>query len=199
MSASCSPRPLLGERRAASFETAGKTLHEDAGIRLWTLDEDKNSPFGSVLIASIKTKMHAISPEVAEGLQLAVDMAEKDYQGVVIWSGDDPFSAGADLQAMLPAFMAVGVSAIDEAEAHLQQTMLKLRYANVPVISAIRGHGAGRRLRDRGAQRTPCGGHGKLHRPGGSGRGPGARRRRPGLHCAPRGGELRHVHRSRTC
>jgi 3-hydroxyacyl-CoA dehydrogenase len=77
------------------------------------------------VIASIKTKMHAISPEVAEGLQLAVDMAEKDYQGVVIWSGDDPFSAGADLQAMLPAFMAVGVSAIDEAEAHLQQTMLR--------------------------------------------------------------------------
>jgi 3-hydroxyacyl-CoA dehydrogenase len=70
-------------------------------------------------------------------------MAEKDYQGVVIWSGDDPFSAGADLQAMLPAFMAVGVSAIDEAEAHLQQTMLKLRYANVPVISAIRGMALG--------------------------------------------------------
>jgi 3-hydroxyacyl-CoA dehydrogenase len=70
-------------------------------------------------------------------------MAEKDYQGVVIWSGDDPFSAGADLQAMLPAFMAVGVSAIDEAEHFLQQTMLRLRYASVPVISAIRGMALG--------------------------------------------------------
>ncbi len=125
------PESVLGSKPQA-FETAGKTLHEDKGIRLWTLDDE-------VLIASIKTKMHAISPEVAEGLQLAVDMAEKDYQGVVIWSGDDPFSAGADLQAMLPAFMAVGVSAIDEAEHHLQQTMLRLRYASVPVISAIRG------------------------------------------------------------
>ncbi|HYF44413.1 MAG TPA: 3-hydroxyacyl-CoA dehydrogenase/enoyl-CoA hydratase family protein, partial [Ramlibacter sp.] len=125
------PETVLGSQ-APTFETAGKTLHEDAGIRLWTLD-------GEVLIASIKTKMHAISPEVAEGLQQAVDLAEKDYQGVVIWSGDEPFSAGADLQAMLPAFMMVGVSAIEEAEHHLQQTMLKLRYANVPVISAIRG------------------------------------------------------------
>jgi 3-hydroxyacyl-CoA dehydrogenase len=107
-------------------------LHEDASIRLWTLDDQ-------VVIASIKTKMHAISPEVCEGLQLAVDMAEKDYQGVVIWSGDEPFSAGADLQAMLPAFMAVGVSAIDDAEEHMQQTMLRLRYAIVPVVSAIRG------------------------------------------------------------
>src|ERR1700712_4314475 len=83
--------------------------------------------------------MHAISPEVAEGLQQAVALAEQDYQGLVIWSGDEPFSDGADLQAMLPAFMAVGGSAIDEAEHHLQTTMLRLRYASVPVISAIRG------------------------------------------------------------
>ena len=129
------PETVLGSK-AQGFETAGKTLHENAAIRLWTLDDD-------VVIASIKSKMHAISPEVAEGLQLAVEIAEKDYQGVVIWSGDDPFSAGADLQAMLPAFMAVGVSAIDEAEHFLQQTMLRLRYSNVPVISAIRGMALG--------------------------------------------------------
>jgi len=136
------PEAVLGSQ-AHGYATAGKTLHEDKAIRLWTLDEDRGSPFGSVLIASIKTKMHAISPEVAEGLQLAVDMAEKDYQGVVIWSGDEPFSVGADLQAMLPAFMAVGVSAIDEAEQHLQQTMLRLRYASVPVVAAIRGMALG--------------------------------------------------------
>ena len=113
-------------------ETAGKTLHEDDAIRLWTLDDD-------VLIASIKTKMHAISPDVAEGLSLAVDMAEKDYQGLVIWSPDEMFSAGADLQAMLPAFMMAGVGAIDEVEHELQKVMLKLRYASVPTISAVRG------------------------------------------------------------
>jgi 3-hydroxyacyl-CoA dehydrogenase len=129
------PETVLGSN-AQKFDTAGKTLHEDDSIRLWTLDDE-------VLIASIKTKMHAISPEVAEGLQAAIDLAEKEYQGLVIWSGDDPFSVGADLQAMLPAFVAVGVSAIDEAEQFLQQTMLRLRYANVPVISAIRGMALG--------------------------------------------------------
>jgi 3-hydroxyacyl-CoA dehydrogenase len=129
------PETVLGSD-APGFETAGKTLHEDDSIRLWTLDDE-------VVIASIKTKMHAISPEVAEGLQMAIDIAEKDYQGLVIWSGDDPFSAGADLQAMLPAFVAVGVSAIEDAEHFLQQTMLRLRYANVPVISAIRGMALG--------------------------------------------------------
>ncbi|MBA3771981.1 MAG: 3-hydroxyacyl-CoA dehydrogenase/enoyl-CoA hydratase family protein [Ramlibacter sp.] len=137
------PETVPGSK-APGFETAGKTLHESGAIRLWTLDADQDGPSGGqVVIASIKTKMHAISPEVAEGLQLAVEIAEKDYQGVVIWSGDDPFSAGADLQAMLPAFMAVGVSAIDEAEHFLQQTMLRLRYAGVPVVSAIRGMALG--------------------------------------------------------
>ncbi len=125
------PETLRGES-LPRFEGAGSTLYEDDAIRLWTLE-------GQILVASLKTKMHTISPDVAEGLSMAVDMAEKDYQGVVIWSGDEPFSAGADLQAMLPGFMMGGVAVIDEAEAELQRIMLKLRYANVPVVSAIRG------------------------------------------------------------
>ncbi len=126
------PEALLGEA-LPDFKTAGTTLHEDDAIRLWTLDDHP------VVIASIKTKMHAISPDVAEGLAMAVDLAEKDYDAVVIWSGDEPFSAGADLQAMLPAFMMAGVSAVEGAEQELQNTMLRIRYAGVPVVSAIRG------------------------------------------------------------
>jgi 3-hydroxyacyl-CoA dehydrogenase len=125
------PESVLGSH-APRLENAGTTLYEDGSIRLWTLE-------GQVLIASLKTKMHAISPEVAEGLQRAVDLAERDYQGLVIGSGDEPFSVGADLQAMLPAFMAVGVRAIEDTEHFLQQTMLRIRYAAVPVVSAIRG------------------------------------------------------------
>ena len=125
------PESVLGAQ-ALKAEAAGTTLHEDEAIRLWTLDQQ-------VLIASIKTKMHALSPGVIEGLMQALDLAEANYQGMVIWSPDDMFSAGADLQAMLPAFMMVGVSAIDGAEAEMQQAMLRLRYATVPVISAVRG------------------------------------------------------------
>ncbi len=125
---------------AAAFETAGKTLHEDAAIRLWTLDSDDNRPAGTgVVIASIKTKMHVISMDVMAGLEKAVELAEADYQGVVIWSGDEPFCAGADLQGMLPAFMSGGVALLSEAMQEVQRIMLRLRYANVPVVSAVRG------------------------------------------------------------
>ena len=125
------PESVLGAS-APDAATAGKTLHEDDAIRLWTMDDD-------VVIASIKTKMHAISPDVSEVLAMGIEMAEKDYKGLVIWSPDEMFSAGADLQAMLPAFMMGGAKAIDGAEAELQQVMLKLRYASVPVIAAVRG------------------------------------------------------------
>lgn len=128
------PEDVLGSK-APAFETAGTTLHEDDAIRLWTLGGANDD----VLIASIKTKMHAISPDVAEGLAMGVDLAEKSYKGMVIWSNDEMFSAGADLQAMLPAFMMGGAKAIEGAEAELQNVMLKLRYAAVPVVSAIRG------------------------------------------------------------
>ena len=128
------PEAVLGSNEPA-FETAGTTLHEDDAIRLWTLDGDP----GDVLIASIKTKMHAISPDVAEGLALGVDLAEKSYKGLVIWSNHEMFSAGADLQSMLPAFMMGGAAMIDGVEAELQNVMLRLRYAAVPVVSAIRG------------------------------------------------------------
>ncbi|WP_397412615.1 3-hydroxyacyl-CoA dehydrogenase NAD-binding domain-containing protein [Polaromonas sp.] len=128
------PEKLLGEA-LPDFMTAGTTLHEDDAIRLWTLAGEQ----GDVLIASIKTKMHAISPDVVEGLAMGVDLAEKSYKGLVIWSNDEMFSAGADLQAMLPAFMMAGVSAVEGAEAEMQRVMLKLRYAAVPVVSAVRG------------------------------------------------------------
>ncbi|MBC7704957.1 MAG: 3-hydroxyacyl-CoA dehydrogenase/enoyl-CoA hydratase family protein [Rhodoferax sp.] len=122
---------VLGSQTSRAT-TAGKTLFEDDAIRLWTLED-------AVVIASIKTKMHAISPDVVEGLVRALELAEQAYEGLVIWSPDEMFSVGADLQAMLPAFMIAGVSAIDGAEQELQNAMLRLRYASVPTVSAIRG------------------------------------------------------------
>jgi 3-hydroxyacyl-CoA dehydrogenase len=119
---------------AVSYKSAGTTVFEDASIRLWT---HAHSP--TVLIASIKTKMHAISPHVAEGLMRGVQTAQADYDAMVVWTGSGPFSAGADLQAMLPGFMVGGLDAIDAVEHELQQVMLAIRYAQVPVISAVAG------------------------------------------------------------
>jgi 3-hydroxyacyl-CoA dehydrogenase len=126
---------VLGSQ-APDAATAGKTLFEDASIRLWTLDDE-------VIIASIKSKMHAIGEGVTQGLFKGLQMAETDYKGLVVWSPDAPFSAGADLQSMMPAFMSGGGKAIEPLEKALQDFMLAVRYSNVPTVAAIHGMALG--------------------------------------------------------
>ncbi|MGE0313132.1 MAG: 3-hydroxyacyl-CoA dehydrogenase/enoyl-CoA hydratase family protein [Lautropia sp.] len=130
---------LTGEAVAAPT-TAGTTVFEDESIRLWTLEE---RGLDEVLVASIKTKMNAIGPGVTAGLVKAVELAEAQYQGVVVWSPGSldggAFSAGADLQAMLPLFMSGGAKAIGPEEKKLQDAMLTLRYAQVPTVAAVSG------------------------------------------------------------
>ena len=129
------PELLRGEAGPRP-DTAGKTLLETDAIRVWTLDDE-------VVIATLKTKMRAISPDAGEGLMEAINLAEADYKGLVIWPGDDPFSVGADLQAMLPGYVAGGAGLVDSMEKELQELMLRLRYANVPTVAAIRGMALG--------------------------------------------------------
>ncbi|MDM0114649.1 3-hydroxyacyl-CoA dehydrogenase/enoyl-CoA hydratase family protein [Variovorax sp. J22R133] len=129
------PESVYGSK-ALEANDAGTTISDEGDVRVWTLD-------GEVLIASIQSKMHAISPDVAEALGAAVELAEKEYKGLVIWSPDEMFSVGADLQAMLPAFVVAGIGAVEGAEHELQNVMLKIRYAGVPVVSAVRGMALG--------------------------------------------------------
>jgi len=126
---------VLGEG-SPTGATAGTTFFEDDSVRIWHQGDD-------VLILSLKTKMHVIGPDVIAGMEKAVAEAEKNYKGLVIWSADaaegGAFSAGADLQSMLPLFMSGGVKAIEPMVAKLQQAHLALKYANVPVVAAVAG------------------------------------------------------------
>ncbi len=127
------PQTVLGEA-AADPRSAGTTVFEDESIRLWAAPGA-----GDVLLASFKTKMNTLGPGVISGLHKAVEEAEQHFAALVVWQAGEVFSAGADLQAMLPAFMAGGAKAIEPEEKKLQDVMLRLRYAQVPVVAAIRG------------------------------------------------------------
>jgi 3-hydroxyacyl-CoA dehydrogenase len=124
----------------AEGKTAGDTLFEDESIRLWTMAD---RGVHDVLIASIKTKMNAIGPGVIAGLLKGLDLAEANYKGLVIWSPGSlhggAFSAGADLNAMLPLFMSGGANAIGPEEKKLQEALLRLRYSQVPTVAAVAG------------------------------------------------------------
>jgi 3-hydroxyacyl-CoA dehydrogenase len=125
------PEDVLGAGAPDPLNSGSEEFRNDE-IRVWTLD-------GEVLIASITAKLHLISPAVTEGLLKAVDIAERSYKGLVIWSPDDVFSAGANLEALMPVFMKSGAKGIAPEQKKLQDMMLRVRYASVPVVSAMRG------------------------------------------------------------
>ncbi|THC44247.1 3-hydroxyacyl-CoA dehydrogenase/enoyl-CoA hydratase family protein [Massilia sp. Mn16-1_5] len=127
--------PVLGAG-AQDAKTAGTTVHEDDSVRIWHTGDD-------VLIISLKTKMHVIGDGVVKGLQRAMAEAEKNFKGLVIWNTDategGAFSAGADLQSALPAFMTGGAKAMDPMVRELQNTFMQMKYSNVPVVAAVAG------------------------------------------------------------
>lgn len=127
--------PLAGEG-AADGKTAGVTVFEDESVRIWHQNDE-------VLVLSFKTKMHVIGQGVIDGINKAIDEAQKNFKGLVIWHADaaegGAFSAGADLQSMLPLFMSGGVKAIEPVVHQLQQAHQRLKYASVPVVAAVAG------------------------------------------------------------
>nr|WP_218905144.1 3-hydroxyacyl-CoA dehydrogenase/enoyl-CoA hydratase family protein [Paraburkholderia bryophila] len=135
--------PLVGET-SADPKTYGKTLFETDAVRAWV---DDRAGENDVLIVSFKSKMNTIGPSVIDGLTQAIELAEKDYKGLVVWQPTSlklgtpggPFSAGANLEEAMPAFMMGGAKGIEPFVKKFQQGMLRVKYASVPVISAVSG------------------------------------------------------------
>jgi len=121
------PERLLGEP-----QNTGTTVKEMDGIRLWTLSDD-------VLIASLKTKMGVIDDSAVEGLNAAIETAERDFDGLVIWQPKGPFSAGANLKAAAEAIQRGDLDSVRSLVAGFQAANLRLRYAAVPSVAAVRG------------------------------------------------------------
>jgi 3-hydroxyacyl-CoA dehydrogenase len=80
------PDHLLGESREY-----GETIFETNGVRCWHTGDD-------IAIVSFKSRMHAIGDDVLDGVQQAIDTAEKNYMGLVVWQTEPPFSVGANLK-----------------------------------------------------------------------------------------------------
>jgi len=135
--------PLVGDD-GCDPKAYGKTLFETDSVRAWV---DDRAGEDDVVIVSFKTKMNTIGPGVLDGLAQAIDLAEKSYKGVVVWQPTSlklgtpggPFSAGANLEEAMPAFMMGGAKGIEPFVKKFQQGMLRVKYANVPVVAAVSG------------------------------------------------------------
>jgi 3-hydroxyacyl-CoA dehydrogenase len=92
-----------------------------------------------ILGLEFHTKMNAIGAEVIEGIHTAINLAEKDFRGLVIGNDAPNYSAGANL-AML--YMYALEQEYDEIELMIRQfqnAMMRIRYSAVPVVAAPSG------------------------------------------------------------
>ncbi len=121
------PDPVLGERA-----DPGQTVFETDAVRMWH-DGD------GIAVLGFKTKMNTVSDGVLAGILEAVDRAERDFQGLVLWQAKEPFSAGADLSGAMASLQAGKVAEFEAMVKTFQATSQRIKYALVPVVAAVRG------------------------------------------------------------
>ncbi|TJZ66117.1 3-hydroxyacyl-CoA dehydrogenase/enoyl-CoA hydratase family protein [Chitiniphilus eburneus] len=119
----------------------GETLFENDSVRMWLPPQSGGG--GDVPVLSFTTKAHAVGANVLAGVQQAIRIAEAGYPGLVIWHPEAPFSVGADLASMGPAFMTGDFGAIETMVAEFQNTSMAIKYAKVPVVGAAQGYAFG--------------------------------------------------------
>lgn len=83
-----------------------------------------------------KTKMNTIGGEVLEGVNKAVERAEKDFRGLIIANEGANFSAGANVGLIFMLAAEQEYDELDMAVRLFQKTTMRLRYSAIPVIVA---------------------------------------------------------------
>ncbi len=85
------------------------------------------------------TKMNSIGGEVLEGLNKAISVAEEKFKGLVIANEGANFSAGANVGMIFMLAIEQEYDELDMAIRMFQNSMMRVRYSSVPVVSAPHG------------------------------------------------------------
>ena len=107
---------------------------------IWENSDSVIKDIGDEIInLEFRTKMNTLGQGVLMGINKAVDLAEKNYKGIVIGNEGSHFSAGANLGAIFMASAEQEYDEINIAIKFFQDSMMKLRYSSIPVIAAPHG------------------------------------------------------------
>jgi 3-hydroxyacyl-CoA dehydrogenase len=83
-------RQAVPDRVLGEAPNLGTTVFETDAVRTWTSGDD-------IAVVSFKSKMHSIGEDVLDGVMQAIDEAERNFRGLIIWQTEPPFSIGANL------------------------------------------------------------------------------------------------------
>ncbi len=89
-----------------------------------------------ILNAEIHSKMNTIGGDVIQGINKAIDLAEKEYRGLVIGNDGALFSAGANIGMIFMLAVEQDFDELNMAVKMFQDTSMRLRYSSIPVVAA---------------------------------------------------------------
>lgn len=96
-----------------------------------------------ILNCEFQSKMNTIGGDVLAGLNKAIDLAEKDFEGLIIGNQGANFSVGANIGMIFMMAVEQEYDELNAAIKYFQDTMMRMRYSSIPTISAPHGMSLG--------------------------------------------------------
>ena len=117
------------ELRIAALKDSGKLIKKNLGASLVDLGD-------GALGVEVHTKMNTLDPDVIAMFGQAVEVAEKDFEAIVIGNDGEHFGAGANLMLIMMAAQQKAWDQVEKIIRGLQASLQQLKYARVPVVAA---------------------------------------------------------------
>ncbi|CAN5255003.1 3-hydroxyacyl-CoA dehydrogenase/enoyl-CoA hydratase family protein [soil metagenome] len=106
-----------------------KAVFKNSGVVVQDLGD-------GILNVEFRSKMNTIGGDVLDGLNRALDMAEKEYRGLVVSNNGANFSVGANIGMIFMMAVEQEYDELNMAVKYFQDTMMRMRYSSIPTISA---------------------------------------------------------------
>lgn len=114
-----------------SFEKE-QVVFENTGVRVTDLGD-------GILNAEFRSKMNAIGGDVLAGLNRAIDIAEQQFDGLVVGNQGANFSVGANIGMIFMLAAEQEYEELNMAVKYFQDSVMRLRYSSIPTVVAPHG------------------------------------------------------------
>lgn len=92
-----------------------------------------------ILNVEFQSKMNSIGGDVLAGLNKGIDLAEKDFDGLVVGNQGANFSVGANIGMIFMMAVEQEYDELNMAVKYFQDTVMRLRYSSIPTVVAPHG------------------------------------------------------------
>ncbi|APG63988.1 3-hydroxyacyl-CoA dehydrogenase [Tenacibaculum todarodis] len=96
-----------------------------------------------ILNLEFQSKMNTIGGDVLAAVNKAIDLAETNYQGLIVGNQAANFSVGANIGMIFMMAAEQEYAELNQAIKYFQDTMMRMRYSSIPTISAPHGMALG--------------------------------------------------------